>query len=168
MYSCHLLVGLIGKLLYPGCKDDPLARHEHPIGIGVVGFHSVHTRYVIIVSLYIVFNILNKIIANVFIFIFFSELWEGCTRMRTTNPNESFNVQAWRRTPKDLLVTKNTVSTAVLEYNKSTNELPVVFNMLDIRDGYYFALHATSSSRKRRVDASRNANETSKKKRVGR
>ena len=62
--------------------------------------------------------------------------------MRTTNPNESFNIQAWRRTPKDLLVTK-TVSTAVLEYNKGTNELPVVFNMLDIRDGYYFALHAT-------------------------
>ena len=45
-----------------------------------------------------------------------------------TNHNESFNIQAWRRTP--------------------------VFNMLDIRDGYYFALHATSSSRKRRMDAS--------------
>ena len=85
--------------------------------------------------------------------------------MRTTNPNESFNIQAWRRTPKDLLVTK-TVSTAVLEYNKGTNELPVVFNMLDIRDGYYFALHATSSSRKRRMDASRHANETSKKKEI--
>ena len=42
--------------------------------------------------------------------------------MRTTNPNESFNVQAWRRTSKDLLVTKNTVSTAVLEYTKGTNE----------------------------------------------
>ena len=87
--------------------------------------------------------------------------------MRTTNPNESFNIQAWRRTPKYLLVTK-TVSTAVLEYNKGTNELPVVFNMLDIRDGYYFALHATSSSRKRRMDASRHANETSKKKRLRR
>ena len=78
------------------------------------------------------------------------------TRMRTTHPNESFNIQAWRRTPKHLLVTKS-VSTAVLEYNKGTNELPVVFNMLDIRDGYYFALHATSSSRKRRMDASRHA-----------
>ena len=84
--------------------------------------------------------------------------------MRTTNPNESFNIQALRRTPKDLLVTK----TAVLEYNKGTNELPVVFNMLDIRDGYHFALHATSSSRKRRMDASRHANETSKKKRLRR
>ena len=51
---------------------------------------------------------------------------------------------------------QNTVSTAVLEYNKGTNELHVVFNMLDIRDGYYFA-----SSRKRRVDASSYANETS-------
>ena len=58
-----------------------------------------------------------------------------------------------------------TVSTAVLEYNKGTNELSVVFNMLDIRDGYYFALHATSSSRKRRMDASRHANKTSKKRR---
>ena len=87
--------------------------------------------------------------------------------MRTTNPNEPFNFQAWRRTPKDLLVTK-TVSTAVLEYNKGTNELPVVFNMLDIRDGYYFALHATSSSRKRRMDTSWYANETSKKKRLRR
>ena len=87
--------------------------------------------------------------------------------MRTTNPNESFNIQAWRRTPKDLLVTK-TVSTAVLEYNKGTNELSVVFNMLDIRDGYYFALHATSSSRKRRMDASRHANKTSKRKRLRR
>ena len=68
---------------------------------------------------------------------------------------------------KDLLVTK-TVSTAVLEYNKGTNELSVVFNMLDIRDGYYFALHATSSSMKRRVDAPRHANKTSKKKRLRR
>ena len=88
--------------------------------------------------------------------------------MRTTNPNESFNIQAWRRTPKDLLVTK-TVSTSVLEYNKGTNErTSLVFNMLDIRDGYYFALHATSSSRKRRMDASRQSNETSKKKRLRR
>ena len=61
-----------------------------------------------------------------------------------------------------------TVSTAVLEYNKGTNGLPVVFNMLDIRDGYYFALHATSSSRKQRMDASWHANETSKKKRLRR
>ena len=83
--------------------------------------------------------------------------------MRTTNPNESFNIQAWRRTPKDLLMTK-TVLTAVLEYNKGTKELPVVFNMLDIRDGYYFALQATSSSGKRHMDASRHANGTSKKK----
>ena len=151
----------MGQLLCPKCNNGPLVLHEQPIG--VVGFHSVHTRYVITVSLYIVFNLLTKIIA----YFFSSELLERCTRMRTTNPNESFNIQAWRRTPKDLLVTK-TVSTAVLEYNKGTNELPVVFNMLDIRDGYYFALHATSSSRKRRMDASRHANETSKKRRLRR
>ena len=40
LYSFHLLVGLIGKLLCPECKDGPLVLHEHPIGIGVVGFHS--------------------------------------------------------------------------------------------------------------------------------
>ena len=138
LYSCHLLMGLIGQLLCPKCNNGLLVLHEQPIGIGVVGFHSVHTRYVIIVSLDIVFNLPTKIIANIFFFYLLSELLERCTRMRTTNPNESFNIQAWRRTPKDLLVTK-TVSTAVLEYNKGTNELPVVFNMLDIRDGYYFA-----------------------------
>ena len=88
--------------------------------------------------------------------------------MRTTNPNESFNAEAWRRTPKHLLVTKNNVSTAVLEYNKCTNGLSDVFNMLDIRDGYYFSSHATSSSRERRQDASRHANETSNKKRLRR
>ena len=43
--------------------------------------------------------------------------------MRTTNPKESFNAEAWRRTPKHLLVTKNTVSTEVLEYNKGANGL---------------------------------------------
>ena len=165
LYSCYLLVGLIGQLLCPKCNNGPLVLHKQPIGIGVVGFHSVHTRYVIIVSLYIAFNLLTKIIANCFFLL--SELLERCTRMRTTNPNESFNIQAWKRTPKDLLVTK-TVSTAVLEYNKGTNELPVVFNMLDIRDGYYFALHATSPSRKQPMDASRHANETSNKKRLRR
>ena len=113
LYSCHLLVGLIGQLLCPKCNNGPLVLHKQPIGIGVVGFHSVHTRYVIIVSLYIVslyivslyivFNLLTKIIAIFFLFFLLSEL---CTRMRTTNPNESFNIQAWRRTPKDLLVTK--------------------------------------------------------------
>ena len=92
---------VIGKFLFPECKDYPLVLHEQPIGTAVVGFHSVHTRYVIIVSLYIVFNLLTKIVA-----IFFPELLERCSRMRTTNPNESFNVQVWRRTPKDLLVTK--------------------------------------------------------------
>ena len=38
--------------------------------------------------------------------------------MRTTTPNESFNAKAWNRSPKHPLVTKNTVSTVVLEYNK--------------------------------------------------
>ena len=33
-------MGLIGKLLCTECKDGPLVLHEHPIGIGVVGFHS--------------------------------------------------------------------------------------------------------------------------------
>ena len=92
--------------------------------------------------------------------------------MRTTNPNESFNAQIWRRAPKHLPVNKNTVSTAVsmavLEFNKGANGLSDVFSMLDIRDGYYFALHATSSSRKRHLDAARHANETSKKKRLRR
>ena len=73
MYSCHLLVGLIGQLLCPKCNNGPLL-HEQPIGIGVVGFRSVHTRYVIIVSLYIVFNLLTKIIA---IFLFFQNCWRG-------------------------------------------------------------------------------------------
>ena len=48
-------MGLIGQLCCPECKDGPLVLQEQLIGIGVVGFHSVHTRYVIIVSLYIVF-----------------------------------------------------------------------------------------------------------------
>ena len=39
--------------------------------------------------------------------------------------------------------------------------------LLDIRDGYYFALHATSST-KRHLDAAQHANETSKKKRLSR
>ena len=52
-------------------------------------------------------------------------------RMRTTNRSESLNAEAWRRTPKHLLVTKNTVSTTVLEYNKGANGLSDVFNMLE-------------------------------------
>ena len=55
---------------------------------------------------------------------------------------------------------------AVLEFNKGANGLSDVFSMLDIRDGYYLALHATS--RKRHLDAARHANETSKKKRLRR
>ena len=56
LYFFHLLVGLIGKLLCPACKDGPLLLHEQTTGIGVVGFHSFNTRYVIIVSLYLVLN----------------------------------------------------------------------------------------------------------------
>ena len=97
---------------------------------------------------------------------------EKCTRMRTTNPDELFNAQLWRRAPKHLPVNKNNVSTAVsmavLEFNKGANGLYDVFSMLDIRDGYYFALHASSSFWKRHLDAARHANETSKKKRLRR
>ena len=60
LYRFHLFVGLIGQMLCPECKDGSLVGHEQPIGIGVVGFHSVHTRYVIIVSLYLVFNFSDK------------------------------------------------------------------------------------------------------------
>ena len=76
--SIQVLLGLLRvqlaywQLLCPKCNDGPLVLHEQPIGIGVVGFHSVHTRYVIIVSLYIVFNLLTKIIA--FFFLLLSEL----------------------------------------------------------------------------------------------
>ena len=56
--------------------------------------------------------------------------------LRTTNPNESFNTQIWRRAPKHLPVNKNTVSTvvfmAVLEFNKGANGLSDVFSMLDM------------------------------------
>ena len=67
---------------------------------------------------------------------------------------------------KTLASVQNTVSTAVIEYNKCASGLSDVFNMLDIRDGYYFELHATSPSMKRCLDASRHANETSNKKRL--
>ena len=29
LYSFHLLVGLIGQLLYPECKDGPMLLHKH-------------------------------------------------------------------------------------------------------------------------------------------
>ena len=103
------------------------------------------------------------------LFYTFSELLERCTRIRTTNLNESFNAQIWTRAPKHLPVNKNTVSTTVsMTVLKFNNGLSDVFSMLDIRDGYYFALHATSSSRKRHLDAAQHANETSKKKRLRR
>ena len=89
LYSFHLLVRLIVQFLYLACKDITLVLHEQPIGIGVVGFHF-----------------------------FLQNCCERCSRMRTTTPNESFNAKAWNRSPKHLLVTKNTVSTVVLEYNK--------------------------------------------------
>ena len=55
--------------------------------------------------------------------------------MRTTNPNESSNA-------KTLANDQDTVSTAVFmavfEYNNGANGHSDVFNLLDIRDGYYF------------------------------
>ena len=56
-----------------------------------------------------------------------SELLERCTKMRTTNPNESFNSHIWRRAPKHLPLWKPTVNIvvamAVLEFNKGSSVL---------------------------------------------
>ena len=52
-----------------------------------------------------------------------SELLEMCTKMRTTNPNKSFNSHIWRRAPKHLRLWKPTVdivlAMAVLEFKSS-------------------------------------------------
>ena len=77
LYSRHLLVGIIWQLLFTECKDGPLVHYEQPIGIGVVGIHSVHTRYVIIVSLYLVFNLLTKIYCNFNFFFFLQNCCRG-------------------------------------------------------------------------------------------
>ena len=44
---------------------------------------------------------------------FISELLERCTKMRTTNPNESINSHIWRRAPKHLPLCKPTVDIVV-------------------------------------------------------
>ena len=42
----------------------------------------------------------------------FLEMLERFIQMRTTNPNESFNAQIWRRDPKHLPLGKMTVETS--------------------------------------------------------
>ena len=90
--------------------------------------------------------------------------------MRTTNANESFNAQIWRRAPKHLPVGKDTVETAVamavLDFNKGSSGFSAVLENLDISPGYYFGLLCTASTRKRRLDAARHSSTSTKKRRL--
>ena len=71
LYSFNLLMVLTGQLLCPECKVGSVVLHKQPIGIGVVGFSSVRTRYVIIVSLYL----LTKIYCKFSTILFFQNWW---------------------------------------------------------------------------------------------
>ena len=103
---------------------------------------------------------------------FISELLERCTKMRTTNPNEIFNAQIWRRAPKHLPLGKLTVDTAVamavLEFNKGSSGFISVLENLNIHSGHHFMTYISLSTRKRRKDAARHASTATKKSRLSR
>ena len=62
-------------------------------------------------------------------------------KKRTTNPNESFKAQIWRRATKHLPVGKQTLDTevamAVLEFNKGPNGFISILEHLNIVSGYH-------------------------------
>ena len=66
---------------------------------------------------------------------FISEFLERCTKMRTSNPNESFKSQIWRRAPKELPLWKPTVdivvAMVVLEFNKGSSGFISVLGELE-------------------------------------
>ena len=76
---------------------------------------------------------------------FISELLERCTKMRTTNPNESFNSHIWRHAPKHLPLWKPTVdiveAMAVLEFNKGSSGFISVLENLSILAGHHFMIY---------------------------
>ena len=76
---------------------------------------------------------------------FISELLERCTKMRTTNPNESFNSHIWRCAPKHLPLWKPTVDicsgNGVLEFNKGYSGFISVLNNLSIFSGHHFKIY---------------------------
>ena len=100
------------------------------------------------------------------------DLLKRCTQMRTTNPNESFNAQIWRRAPKHLPLGKQTVETAVamavLEFNKGLGGYKDILEKLQIPLGHHTAQSIRSSTRKRRQDAARHSSVISKKSRLRR
>ena len=137
-------------------------------------YQTVHPRYVVIkkicITLYSVsfvkFTIQCTYSLNNN---FFLDLLERCTKMRTTNANESFNAQIWRRALKHLPDGKDTVETvamAVLDFNKRSSGFSAVLENLDISPSYYFGLLCTASTRKRRLDAARHSSTSTKKRRL--
>ena len=76
---------------------------------------------------------------------FIPELLEMCTKMQTTNPNESFNSHIWRRAPKHLPLWKPTVDTvvamAILEFNKGSSGFISVLENLSILSGHHFMIY---------------------------
>ena len=97
---------------------------------------------------------------------FVSELLERCTKMRTTNPNESFNAEIWRRAPKHLPLGKPTVAVAVLEFNKGSSGFISVLENLNIHSGQHFMTYISLSTRNRCKDAARHASTATKKSRL--
>ena len=92
--------------------------------------------------------------------------------MQTTNPNECFNAQIWRRASKHLPLGKPTVDTAVamavLEFNKGSSGLISVLENLNIHSGPRFMTYISLSTRKRHKDAARHTSTATKKSRLSR
>ena len=83
---------------------------------------------------------------------FISKLLERCTKMQTTNPNESINAQIRRCAPKHLPLGKPTVDTAVamavLEINKGSSGFISVLENLNIHSGHHFMAYISLSTSK--------------------
>ena len=83
------------------------------------------------------------------------DLLELCKDLHTTNANESFNGQVWRKVPKNLPTSPKILETGVTmsvpEYNYGSRGIRHILRKLGILTGYYFDKLISMSTKKRRL-----------------
>ena len=98
------------------------------------------------------------------------DLLERCKDLHTTNANESFNGQVWRRVPKYLptspQILETGVAMSVLEFNYGSRGIGHIFRNLGISTGYYFDQFISMSTKKRRLCSIRHSSHATKKRRI--
>ena len=114
-------------------------------------------------------SIIHEAIKPVFLDLSDDSLLKKCLHGKTQNNNESLNGVIWKRCPKDVFVSKNTieigVASAVINFNDGSTEILNVMRNLKIEPGDYAEQFCVKNDQKRIYAMDYKSLESSKQKR---